>query len=1155
MGIEEWTIVETPGSVSVLNKAIFNPGEQGSEINKIAVGPDGISIWAIVRRGDRNGIDLGGSQTMLYRSTDQGLIWYHAPYDNLVAAQSSIANGTFIWDIAIAPDDANIIAVACADIQKGPLAQEVWLSTDQGASWRNTQWPPNGIEKGVDLISTVHISIGIEGHTILVGTRDGTGLGTNNLQIMHMTNYGVWNVQSSTSGAPSISPVSGDILAAKFSPNFVIDHTVVVVYSDGTAEPDHRGTWLATGVYDVLSNNTRWQPRQEHVEIRNYNSSFGDSPRVEEIITAHIELPADFSGQDSKCRHFYVSTDAIDRVEGITPNRGIYRIDDNCVYTLMDNTATYGSITSPPVTRRISSIAFFGTWKSGKLLAGEVLSDGCEDWTPTWVTFSPTVAPAPWYANSKPISGFEKPSLPHFKDQWSYCNVQVAWSPNDTIAYAATGAASLGPWAMPSVAAGALVSALAWPAGYVNVVPLDESAFSISRNNGQTWNQLSLIDTAISNLADVAPATDSQTIYLASLNLKLRASNRIVVYSVWRSSSNPAVTGPLPPMPIGIYWERILTQVRQSDCEHEQSESAILRLPPGIDMPDGQMVCFAPSCTNVGNQSMENIILWSPDFGDYWALITPAITVQDMTLPSSTQLYVLAANGDVQRLVFTGTHWATATICNAGISGHMIQAGNDNWVIVGSQDTSNVLPAVAYSSDLGKTWKQIRRPNETAKGRVHVTFHPNFRNNREIYAGFDDPLGGIYHFTIGTSEQWSKVVGNTAGICERRTGCYALCIDNTASALYSVHIPGQELPINSIVSRILRPSGSLPESENHWELLHHFQPSTIAGVAFTREPHSLKLSGCQTLMTNTIMFAIDARDYVPMKLQGMLWQYTDITGKKGTRATTVTTETMTPTMRITGVNGQPHTQPQSDILGVRPSAIFGVRPTEVVAELSQIREQLSQVTTPVLLTEGRTDVMILEVAWQKLYQSERRNFSIESCDPLPYESGIGGAGGARRLAMRLVTVPPSSPSKLIGLFDRDREGIKGFQLDGNFVPFNSKVDQKVHKNKKAYAFLVPVPSGMEEFERLRNLPIEFLFEEQHLSKKVDNEGLVLIPRTLKTIMDGEIVNQQPGDRLEFMRIEKNSKKGFAEKVVPTLPAKAFKNFTLVFDVIKTMIND
>ena len=490
MGIQQWTIIETPGSVPAPVKAILNPSEQGSEINKIAIAPDGITIWVIVRRGDRNGVSAGCSQTMLYRSTDGGLSWNYTPYDHLVAVQSSMVNGTFIWDIAAAPDDPNVVAVACSDIQKDPLAQEVWLSTDKGLNWRNTQWFPSGIEKGIDLISTMDISTSTGGRRILVGTRNGTGLGTNNLQIMEASNFGVWHIQDGTIKTPSMGFVAGDVLVAKFSPNFDIDRTVVVVYSDDTAKPDHRGTWLVTGVYNELTNSTNWQPQHKHIEIRNSNSNYGDSPRICEIVTASLELPSDFSGQKSNFRRFYVSTDAVDRVEDISPNRGLYRIDDKTVYTLMDNTGTYGSISSPSLTRRISSIAYCGTCNSGKLLVGEVLGNALRATAPTWFTDSPTIYPTHWFPALKPTSGSAgQSSYPGFKDQWGYCNVQVAWSPahsRQRIAYAATGSASLGPWATPSVSAGTVIGALAWPAGFVNVVPFDESAFSITRDHGTT---------------------------------------------------------------------------------------------------------------------------------------------------------------------------------------------------------------------------------------------------------------------------------------------------------------------------------------------------------------------------------------------------------------------------------------------------------------------------------------------------------------------------------------------------------------------------------------------------------------------------------------------------------------------------------------------
>ena len=68
-------------------------------------------------------------------------------------------------------------------------------------------------------------------------------------------------------------------------------------------------------------------------------------------------------------------------------NHGIYRIDDNVVYTLMDNTNMPG--------KAIYSIAYWGTYASGKLLAGEMLGYTCTATVPVWFTDSPTVCPDP----------------------------------------------------------------------------------------------------------------------------------------------------------------------------------------------------------------------------------------------------------------------------------------------------------------------------------------------------------------------------------------------------------------------------------------------------------------------------------------------------------------------------------------------------------------------------------------------------------------------------------------------------------------------------------------------------------------------------------------------------------------------------------------
>ena len=174
--------------------------------------------------------------------------------------------------------------------------------------------------------------------------------------------------------------------------------------------------------------------------------------------------------------------------------------------------------------------------------------------------------------------------------------------------------------------------AITWPAADFNVVPLDESAMSLTRNNGETWNQLSLIDTRMNKLTDVAPSADCTTIYLASVNNGLQCTG---FDSVWRSSQNEKVVAPpLPALPIGQVWERVMTHVTARSCNLTQTNYSILRLAP--DKLDGQVVGWAAGGTGGANAAIgwigafpvgpsQAVMAWSPDFGDYWADITPRV--------------------------------------------------------------------------------------------------------------------------------------------------------------------------------------------------------------------------------------------------------------------------------------------------------------------------------------------------------------------------------------------------------------------------------------------------------------------------------------------------------------------------------------------------
>ncbi len=304
------------------------------------------------------------------------------------------------------------------------------------------------------------------------------------------------NIQDMVAG--KIRCLTGDILALKFSPNFALDAAIVVVYSNAG------GTYLTTGIHDMVSNPgfTNWTAIYgTPPEIT--TSGTGTSAKASQIISADLELPSNFSGQAPSFRRYYVSIDAP------LNTAGIYRIDDNNSNWLMPATSS----------KRIASIAYFGTYSSGKLLAGEVLGNPCTATVMTWFTDAPTTCPGTcWYPSVKPPTGASG------SDNCTgsgYGNTQVAWSPDGLTAYVGT-------------ASTATLIPVNWPTPYLTGRSLDESAFSVTRNNGQTWNQLSLIDTRINSFSDIAPSPDCSTVYLASTN---NGTNCSGFDSVWRSQS------------------------------------------------------------------------------------------------------------------------------------------------------------------------------------------------------------------------------------------------------------------------------------------------------------------------------------------------------------------------------------------------------------------------------------------------------------------------------------------------------------------------------------------------------------------------------------------------------------------------------------------
>jgi hypothetical protein len=930
----QWWPVDTPDSLTQVTGNLYSPvvagAETGSELIKLLIGVNGSTMYMIYSAGDFTGI----SKVRLSSSANGGRSWSGALYGSLCAATGFGTNDTIVWDACLAPDNANMLAVAVSDVNAIAVpVQRVFITSDGGQNWDNTQWAPAAPHAVLadSYISTMDLSMDYGGRDLLVGTRNGSGVQVNNLWTLKMPGYGGWLCQNVTVPAPgSTNSRNGDVIAAKFSPTYNGDSTIVVLYSNTV------GTYLISGVHDLARNITTWQPLGSEIEIRNASgtgSAAGDSPRVTEIITGMLQLPSDFSGQSASLRRVYVSTDAITRASVAPatniPTRGVYRIDDTTVYTLMDNSSTFRLDTANLSNRRAASIAYWGTYASGKLLVGERLGQTCTATVPVWFTDSPTVCPIPcWYPAKKPPTGAAGETV-CWPGMTNFGNAYVVWAPtyaSQGVAYAVTGSMSYdGPYAAFTTD----TAALTWPSAIFAINPLDESAMSLTRNNGETWNQLSLIDTLIIKLTDVAPAADCTTIYLASVNNGIQCEG---FDSVWRSSQNEKVVmPPLPSLPIGQIWERVMTRVTGRSCNNVQSNYAILRLAP--DKLDGQIVGWAAGGTSnltmigglavyeptsavgpggTGGQATPTMA-WSPDFGDYWADITPRIQVQDFAFESSTILYVLGRNGTVQKMPYTGTAWASSlnTVSTKGTTGHTIEAMAPDKVLVGQAAAATNTSVMSLSTDGATNFGTMGR---MPGGRVpsvgyHVLFDTDFTKNAIVYIASDlgatvststagsgnnadismPPEGLVYRNTApaGSNTEWTDMMtgGFFIGYAGPHEGYYGLVQTNSKNVigqgtLYAAHTiqginataaaypPTTPPPppdgigtLNSYysgVERTLSPLDGIPKPNLEWSCLDAAR-TTFQRLhpIFTLEPKSLKICGCLTQDTNASLYAID----------------------------------------------------------------------------------------------------------------------------------------------------------------------------------------------------------------------------------------------------------------------------------------------------------
>jgi photosystem II stability/assembly factor-like uncharacterized protein len=261
----------------------------------------------------------------------------------------------------------------------------------------------------------------------------------------------------------------------------------------------------------------------------------------------------------------------------------------------------------------------------------------------------------------------------------------------------------------------------------------DGSAISISRDAGVTWNQISLIDTTISNIVDFVPSPDN------SQNNNIFMITFGSGHSLWRSLDN------------GVNWERIL-------CSNILGVDflSLVNLPPQ----------YGNNCLKlfVYGQSNGNPAVWvSEDNGQSYRCrftrdpITGfTFTIDVWAIVDEHSFYAGSGYGEIYLTTDDGyTYSRGVSAGNSQLRSLVLSPNfeNDGTILVG-----NYAGEVYWSNDTGSSFQPL--PIDIASpldGEVSVAFDPGFETNHTVYAASNIADVGIYRFVIGSSEAWESI--------------------------------------------------------------------------------------------------------------------------------------------------------------------------------------------------------------------------------------------------------------------------------------------------------------------------------------------------------------------------------------------------------------
>ena len=264
-----------------------------------------------------------------------------------------------------------------------------------------------------------------------------------------------------------------------------------------------------------------------------------------------------------------------------------------------------------------------------------------------------------------------------------------------------------------------------------------ESAFSITRDSGVTWNQIGLIDTAISTILDLTPSpnySQDNTLFMLTRNSK---------DSLWQSLNG------------GTEWERVYSSALPNVDSIKWVE-----LPPQYG--NGSQVMFL-----AGTWDSKPAIWKSKDDGQSFVL---RLTHDPDTFDTFSIDIWAVVNDDT---LFIGSF--------DGSNGLVYYTSNSGWsysegAIVGSQSLSSIALSPDYEQDetilVGNTngWIYWSNDNGTSfeplppdatspplTDSITVAFDPEFSSNNTVYAASNTADKDVYRFIINKDTEWESI--------------------------------------------------------------------------------------------------------------------------------------------------------------------------------------------------------------------------------------------------------------------------------------------------------------------------------------------------------------------------------------------------------------